>query len=764
MNEKTLPSLEQLIRAKIQRRIVAALALLIAGSVIITIAETALSYRDIITNLDRRAENLQNIIISELLVKNDGAIKQILDDTNRDNPEQTVKWLPPEDSKSLFVKPGVDWHIPGTWSFSRPLKKLGDQDFGTFIFSGNVFKSGGLVNTLTHRLALTVVICLVMAMLLLPIARKAPKELILGPVQQLLTLIRDDSSKNTAKNPAYAEMKSIQDDFDSLMNDRRKLEAQRLETAQLMKYKAIAATVQMLAHDVRKPFGIFQMGLSLLTKAKSQEETRTISTKLLPEIEKALSSVNGLISDVMMVGQKFTLNLEKTSLESIIESCLNESARIYPEAKIRYKYDLHHKHLLKVDSAKILRVFSNIVGNAIQAVNKQGEIWINSKETFHENSCFVEITLGNNGPSIIENDHSKIFEAFFTAGKIGGTGLGLEIAKEVVTTHGGRIWCESPVQGDTGVEFKFLLPTADELSHTTAILRPTLEEIKAAMTSMISQCESDDDNQNELGLEAEIINYSKQIGKTFSLGILDDEAVYRNCVLEIIARSPTLSAVLEIESFDQGMNLLLKDVTNMPDFLLCDIDLGSGSIDGFNVLEELRSRNYQGSICMHSNRTLPEDYRRAIDMGAQAFIPKPISREHLLKFIVTNLNRVKFSATAVGIKPLIIVLDDDIFFQFAWEQILSQDADVLTFDFPHLLKEKLEQNPGLLNRTFCIITDYYFGKNTVFDTELRDVISGYGFKGPVLLSSNMIGEINDPMITKKISKEPISFTELKKNF
>ena len=34
---------------------------------------------------------------------------------------------------------------------------------------------------------------------------------------------------------------------------------------------------------------------------------------------------------------------------------------------------------------------------------------------------------------------------------------------------------------------------------------------------------------------------------------------------------------------------------------------------------------------------------------------------------ITNLNRVKFSATAVGIKPLIIVLDDDIFFQFAWE-------------------------------------------------------------------------------------------------
>ncbi len=95
---------------------------------------------------------------------------------------------------------------------------------------------------------------------------------------------------------------------------------------------AVAQTTQMLAHDVHKPFGLFQMGLGMLSQARSMEEVKAISNKLLPEVEKALSSVNGLISDVMMVGQKITLNLEKTSVESIVESCLNEAARIYPDA------------------------------------------------------------------------------------------------------------------------------------------------------------------------------------------------------------------------------------------------------------------------------------------------------------------------------------------------------------------------------------------------------------------------------------------------
>ena len=64
MTKTILPSLEQLIRAKIQRRIVAAMALLFAGAIIITVVEAAMSYSDLVTRLDRRADTLQDLIIS----------------------------------------------------------------------------------------------------------------------------------------------------------------------------------------------------------------------------------------------------------------------------------------------------------------------------------------------------------------------------------------------------------------------------------------------------------------------------------------------------------------------------------------------------------------------------------------------------------------------------------------------------------------------------------------------------------------------------
>ncbi|MEI6399261.1 MAG: hypothetical protein WCO71_10870, partial [Pseudomonadota bacterium] len=153
MNEATLPSLEQLIRAKIQRRIIAAMVLLFAGAVIITVLETALSYSDLVARLDRRANTLQDLIISEVLVNNHDATNHILSDAKSETPDQSVTWIMPNETKGQAISPGLAWNFAGTWTFTRPLKRLGDQDFGTFIFSGNFFTSGGLVSTLTHRLA-----------------------------------------------------------------------------------------------------------------------------------------------------------------------------------------------------------------------------------------------------------------------------------------------------------------------------------------------------------------------------------------------------------------------------------------------------------------------------------------------------------------------------------------------------------------------------------------------------------------------------------
>jgi signal transduction histidine kinase len=74
----------------------------------------------------------------------------------------------------------------------------------------------------------------------------------------------------------------------------------------------------------------------------------------------------------------------------------------------------------------------------------------------------VLVQVRDDGPGIPEDDLPQVFDRFWRAGnaKQEGTGLGLYIAKGVVSAHGGRIWAESTL--GIGSTFSFSLPLADE--------------------------------------------------------------------------------------------------------------------------------------------------------------------------------------------------------------------------------------------------------------------------------------------------------------
>lgn len=445
MNEK-LPSLEQLIRAKIQRRIVAAMVILFAGAIVITIIETALSYSDLVGRLEQRSDTLQDLIISEVLVNNQEATNHILDDANRHNPDESVHWIPTTSHDDTTTDLGLTWQFPGTWTYTRPLKRLGDQDFGIFVFTGNFFTSGGLVNTLTHRLLFTVAICLVMAILLLPIARKTPKELILGPVQHLLALIRDDSSAQLATSPAYTEIRAIQNDFVMLMNDRKKLESQRLETAQL---RTVTRTAQMLAHDIRRPFSLLKATLDGLTQTTTGEEIQELVSETVPGVKKSLEHLDGIIAELTNVG---SLTAAEQDIFSAAEAIRRGVAIAAPNesALARISIDIGSDAKLHGVQNQIERVVANIVSNALQAIGSEGRIYVKSKQT----NCAMCISIHNTGSLILPEDLENIFQPFFTKGKPEGSGLGLAICRKIVAAHSGSIGVTSDIQAGTTFQIK----------------------------------------------------------------------------------------------------------------------------------------------------------------------------------------------------------------------------------------------------------------------------------------------------------------------
>jgi signal transduction histidine kinase len=105
---------------------------------------------------------------------------------------------------------------------------------------------------------------------------------------------------------------------------------------------------------------------------------------------------------------------------------------------------------------QLTQVFVNILVNAAQAIEKQGDIKI---KTYNSNGSNVVI-ISDTGSGISEDKIPKIFEPFFTTKEVGkGTGLGMSIAYDIVLKHKGKIDVESEV--GTGTTFTIELPIVE---------------------------------------------------------------------------------------------------------------------------------------------------------------------------------------------------------------------------------------------------------------------------------------------------------------
>ena len=109
--------------------------------------------------------------------------------------------------------------------------------------------------------------------------------------------------------------------------------------------------------------------------------------------------------------------------------------------------------MVKCYPQQLNQVFMNLFVNAAQAIEKQGEISIVTRA----DDGFVEITIGDTGSGIDKEYLSRIFDPFFTTKDVGkGTGLGLNVAYNIIKKHNGTIDVKSQV--GKGTVFKIRIP------------------------------------------------------------------------------------------------------------------------------------------------------------------------------------------------------------------------------------------------------------------------------------------------------------------
>jgi signal transduction histidine kinase len=180
---------------------------------------------------------------------------------------------------------------------------------------------------------------------------------------------------------------------------------------------------------------------------------------LLNEIESSTSRISDLvraIKEYTYMDQSPVQNVDiAKSLETTL-TILNHKLKRGITVQRDYQ---RVPFLVNSFGSELNQVWTNIIDNAIDAMNGQGELRV---RTYRDDACVV-VEIADNGPGIPAKVLPHIFEPFFTTKGVGqGTGLGLDTAQRIVRKHRGQIQVNSK-PGET--RFQVWLPLAEATAN-----------------------------------------------------------------------------------------------------------------------------------------------------------------------------------------------------------------------------------------------------------------------------------------------------------
>ncbi len=360
----------------------------------------------------------------------------------------------------------------------------------------------------------------------------------------------------------------------------------------------------VLSHELRSPLNPI-LGWTKLLRSRRLDETRT--TQALATIERNAKLQAQLIEDLLDISRimrgKLTLNPTPVDLSFVILASL-ETVRLAAEAKkIQIEVNLApNVGQVYGDAGRLQQVVWNLLSNAVKFTPTGGQVEV--RLTFVGNQAQLQVS--DRGKGIHPDFLPYVFEHFrqedgATTRKFGGLGLGLAIARQIVELHGGRIWAESPGEGQ-GATFTVELPLLN--------------------TSSSFEAESTDS----------CVSHSSSLPLTgIRVLVVDDEPDSRDLIEFVVQQ-----AGAEVMAVSSAIEALQTLQIFQPDILLSDI--GMPQMDGYALMREIRQlpANQGGQISAIALTAYAGEYdqQQALNAGFGQHLSKPADPDALIQLIV----------------------------------------------------------------------------------------------------------------------------------
>jgi signal transduction histidine kinase/HAMP domain-containing protein len=214
-----------------------------------------------------------------------------------------------------------------------------------------------------------------------------------------------------------------------------------------------------VSHELKTPLSSINLNTKLLQDERLPAEERQRITGYIRQETQRLQRMVAELLDVSRLdaGAGIQLDVQPTSLAEVVRYA---TATVQPQLDDKQlRLDLQLPAELpaaRADVEKTTWVLINLLANAIRYSPVGETLTVRAAVV----GTFVQVSVQDHGPGIAAEHHDKIFQRFAQlpdkSGYRGGSGLGLSIAREFITTQGGRLWVESEL--GSGSTFHFTLP------------------------------------------------------------------------------------------------------------------------------------------------------------------------------------------------------------------------------------------------------------------------------------------------------------------
>ena len=289
---------------------------------------------------------------------------------------------------------------------------------------------------------------------------------ILQPIKQLIFASHQWADGNldyrveTAQKDEIAE---LTDTFNLMASSLKERDERLKEYAhqQIMKSERLATLGQLaagVAHEINNPLGAILMYAHLSLEETSVEDSqRKNLEKVVGEATRCKTIVRGLLD----FARQSEPSVEEADANDILKRTLSllRNQALFQNIKITTMLCPTLPKAM-MDTGQIQQVFTNIILNAAEAMDGEGEMTVMTQTA--KDGEFIEIELTDTGCGIPRENLEKIFDPFFTTKEVGrGTGLGLAVSFGIIAKHQGTIEVESNL--NKGTTFIVRLPLKVEV-------------------------------------------------------------------------------------------------------------------------------------------------------------------------------------------------------------------------------------------------------------------------------------------------------------